>query len=336
MSTPLNLFPFRVAIGRFRDADGKDVLIYMTSEFERALSSLFQRVGGSNGMDTSDLEIFAHQSLPPMLDQSSFETLDGAPVGDSLAALSQLAQSVFDAQAVQIANLEAALSEAVKRLEGIEVAQAAPSQQYIDWSRPGRIGSLTPNTGSFTSLTYSGQLTSTVATGTPPMVVTSITKVANLNVDLLDGFDWGTPGAIGAVTPNTAAFSALTTTGANNTLLGSTSTNTGVETIGANSGVGGGTYYGVRNGATLIAALSNKSRIAGGAYDGTPYLFTNAPLEFNNLIKVPGGTLIQTTSALTNGAAGATGTLTNAPAAGNPTKWIPINDNGTTRYIPSW
>jgi hypothetical protein len=26
----------------------------------------------------------------------------------------------------------------------------------------------------------------------------------------------------------------------------------------------------------------------------------------------------------------------NAPAAGNPTKWIPIDDNGTTRYIPAW
>lgn len=39
---------------------------------------------------------------------------------------------------------------------------------------------------------------------------------------------------------------------------------------------------------------------------------------------------------LPNGAGAATGTLTNAPAAGNPTKWITINDNGTTRYIPAW
>lgn len=44
----------------------------------------------------------------------------------------------------------------------------------------------------------------------------------------------------------------------------------------------------------------------------------------------------RTSAALANGAAAATGTLTNAPAAGNPTKWIPINDNGTTRYIPAW
>lgn len=40
--------------------------------------------------------------------------------------------------------------------------------------------------------------------------------------------------------------------------------------------------------------------------------------------------------ALTNGAAAQTATLTNGPTAGNPTKWIPINDNGTTRYVPAW
>ena len=47
-------------------------------------------------------------------------------------------------------------------------------------------------------------------------------------------------------------------------------------------------------------------------------------------------TLHTTTAALTNGAAAAAGTLLNAPVAGNPTKWVPINDNGTTRYIPCW
>lgn len=40
--------------------------------------------------------------------------------------------------------------------------------------------------------------------------------------------------------------------------------------------------------------------------------------------------------AFTDGAAASSATLTNAPAAGNPTKWIPINDNGTTRYMPAW
>ena len=49
-----------------------------------------------------------------------------------------------------------------------------------------------------------------------------------------------------------------------------------------------------------------------------------------------GATLMGTKAALTNGAAAAAGTLLNAPAAGNPTKWVAINDAGTIRYIPAW
>lgn len=47
-------------------------------------------------------------------------------------------------------------------------------------------------------------------------------------------------------------------------------------------------------------------------------------------------TMMRTTISFTNGAAAATGTLLNAPVAGNPTKWIPIDDNGTTKYLPAW
>jgi len=46
--------------------------------------------------------------------------------------------------------------------------------------------------------------------------------------------------------------------------------------------------------------------------------------------------LIRTKVTLANGAGAQTGTLTNAPAAGNPTKWISVDDNGTTRKIPAW
>jgi len=48
------------------------------------------------------------------------------------------------------------------------------------------------------------------------------------------------------------------------------------------------------------------------------------------------GQLASTSVGYTNNAGAAAGTLTNAPAAGNPTKWIPINDNGTIRNIPAW
>jgi hypothetical protein len=46
--------------------------------------------------------------------------------------------------------------------------------------------------------------------------------------------------------------------------------------------------------------------------------------------------LIASSQNLSDGAAAALGTLSNAPSAGNPTKWVAIDDNGTTRYIPAW
>lgn len=67
---------------------------------------------------------------------------------------------------------------------------------------------------------------------------------------------------------------------------------------------------------------------------GTPAVV--ASINYQGLITTASTTLIATSAALTNGAAAAVGTLTNAPTAGNPTKWVPINDNGTTRYIPCW
>lgn len=57
---------------------------------------------------------------------------------------------------------------------------------------------------------------------------------------------------------------------------------------------------------------------------------------FSKGLAVTDTTLLHTNTSLTDGAGASTGTLTNAPAATNPTKWIPIDDNGTTRYIPAW
>jgi hypothetical protein len=58
---------------------------------------------------------------------------------------------------------------------------------------------------------------------------------------------------------------------------------------------------------------------------------------FANGVTISSATAMLTSSvSMNDGAAAAAGTLLNAPAAGNPTKWIPFNDNGTTRYIPAW
>lgn len=62
----------------------------------------------------------------------------------------------------------------------------------------------------------------------------------------------------------------------------------------------------------------------------------NERLQINGSLSINSNTLLRTYTTFTNGAGAGAGTLTNAPAAGNPTKWIPINDNGTTRHIPAW
>jgi hypothetical protein len=64
--------------------------------------------------------------------------------------------------------------------------------------------------------------------------------------------------------------------------------------------------------------------------------FTGANTVLAGTFKHGDTVAIRTSVALTNNAGASVGTLTNAPAAGNPTKWITINDNGTTRSIPAW
>ena len=75
--------------------------------------------------------------------------------------------------------------------------------------------------------------------------------------------------------------------------------------------------------------------------------FTPSPFATASLTKFPGvistitlsaaGQLASSVgTAYTNNAAAAAATIANAPVAGNPTKWIPINDNGTIRNIPAW
>jgi hypothetical protein len=75
-----------------------------------------------------------------------------------------------------------------------------------------------------------------------------------------------------------------------------------------------------------------------GANKWNCYMSGTAPNFFQGAICVPGGTqsVLQTIGAVTSGAGANTGTLTNSPVTGNPTKWIPFNDAGTIRYIPAW
>lgn len=97
----------------------------------------------------------------------------------------------------------------------------------------------------------------------------------------------------------------------------STSVTTGALIVNGGAGIGGTVFIGT-------------AMIVGTDPTGGQILRVGGALRINS------ATLISTATSFTNGSAAALGTLTNAPAAGNPTKWIPVDDNGTTRYIPSW
>lgn len=91
------------------------------------------------------------------------------------------------------------------------------------------------------------------------------------------------------------------------------------------------------NGTAFFSSSSGFQILAMPALsDSTTAAVNMITVSRTGLITGFNATLIASGTALTNGAGAQAGTLTNAPAAGNPTKWVPINDNGTTRYIPAW
>jgi len=327
---PLNLFPARVPFGRWTDADGNSYDVLMTPEFSRALADLFERVGGPIADSNTDLSIISStQDAPADFGHIIRQVADLQRVVGLLEAQRAengvLRNRVNDLEQT-LAQVPAVFADLRKRVADIEreVVSVAPP---TDWAHPRAIGAGTPAAGTFTNLTYSEQLTSTVATGTAPMVVSSTTKVANLNADLLDGTDWRSPGPIGGTTPGSGAFTTVsatgqitstqatgtaplmiasttkvanlnvdlldggdwaspgaigTTTPANATFVGLTATGTvnlgstaaasAVVINGNNSGVGGGVFVTIRNGGSDVLVMGNKSAIAGGAYSNTPYI----------------------------------------------------------------
>lgn len=60
--------------------------------------------------------------------------------------------------------------------------------------------------------TFTGQIISTLAPGTPPLVVASPTNIPNLNASSLNGATMAIPGAIGSTTPSTGKFTTVQST----------------------------------------------------------------------------------------------------------------------------
>lgn len=96
--------------------------------------------------------------------------------------------------------------------------------------------------------------------------------------------------------------------------------------------------FGISQDTTRISTGENVARARielRGPTHGTDPL-TMQLLAANGIFTNADGFLIHSQVAYTNGAAASVGTLNNAPGAGNPSKWIPVDDAGTTRFIPAW
>ena len=123
------------------------------------------------------------------------------------------------------------------------------------------IGTGTPGTGAFTTLSATGQITSTLADGTAPFVITSTTNVPNLNASSLNGATFAAPGSIGSGTASSGAFTSLSA---------STITATTSVTIGGTLAIsrGAGSFSGqiaIGNGSPLGLNTGSGANIAIGA-----------------------------------------------------------------------
>lgn len=173
----LNLFPARVPIGTMKDAAGVEQEVLMTVEFSRALTALFERVGGANGLSNEDLAVLSLQT--PTADAVAQQGVEELRLNQPLdlgAQVAVLAQKINDIEAVQAAGASAqtaALNRRIEdleamldafsgwpahvaaldsRVEGVQAESAAAGSTAIDWERPGRIGFQVPNTGRFLEL----------------------------------------------------------------------------------------------------------------------------------------------------------------------------------------
>jgi hypothetical protein len=134
------------------------------------------------------------------------------------------------------------------------------------------IGVSSPGTGAFTTLSATGQITSTLADGTAPFVITSTTNVPNLNASSINGATFAAPGAIGGTTASAGAFTTITATTsvtvAGNLVIsrgaGNQTSNLAIgasNPLGANTGSDGNTAIGY--GALSLSTNSRNSTMVG-------------------------------------------------------------------------
>ncbi|MEI6053501.1 MAG: SprB repeat-containing protein, partial [Opitutaceae bacterium] len=163
-----------------------------------------------------------------------------------------------------------------------------------------------------------GQLISTIATGTAPFVVTSTTKVANLNADTLDGYN--------TATANTASTIAVRDTNGNlnaNYFIGNGSQLTGIDATSIQNGTSNVRTFLDANVTISSAGNANILTVTGtgvnvaGTLNTGPGNITAGNINAGNLLTANYSTSVLTTAAQPN--ITSVGTLTSLAITGNLT-----------------
>ena len=197
---------------------------------------------------------------------------------------------------------------------------------------PGTAGSTTPTSviwsisaagaASFTSVSSSGQITSTVATGTAPLVIASTTQVANLNASYLQGYQSATAATAntvalrdgsGGLTAAAVSCTSLTSSGA---ISGTTLTLSSQINLSTGVLAGNGT-----NGLSLYAG-------SGSTYD---FILWNHAIS-NPVMTVATGTAVPN---FPNGISATTGTFSGAVAMTTTIgghDWMDLQESGATKW----
>ena len=354
----LNLFPARV---RFVNDDGT-----LTNEAYRALQIVFNRVGGALGDSGADVfrQVFGAPTdsdnnlsnalsdvVQTVLSGSDFYTELSQPVNFGADFYSDVVQ--YQASSKDFIGLMLPeVMQPVTDQSGVFSTLAVSGNASI-----GGTLRLAAGTVGLPSLYWSTDTTTgfyRIGANNNGYAVSGVKLLDFLSTGLaITGTASATGGlnstAVGNVTPSTGsfttgAFSGLLsntrasgadtyfshgTSGVNNTVVGFN--NSGAPN--ANNVPNNTCYYGSLNGYNTVIT-NGTVNIA--TFGSTGVAVVGALSSTGSLTTVGGATFHTTSTALTNGAGVGAGTITNAPATGNPTKWIGINDNGTVRYLPAW
>ena len=303
------------------------------------LIQLFRRTGGTSGNALDDVAIdvvttpddpalgILAQALKATNIQVQTAIEDSA---DKATKADLAAQSI--ALALVLEEAQDVLSKMRRALQDSTVDQLTPldpirSMAYQDASNVKinggtidgtPIGQTTAAAAKFTTISASGQITSTVVTGTAPFSIASTTVVPNLNVSQLLGGTWAIPGTIGATTPNTGAFTILTTT--SNAAIGTTPSSWGSGFRAIEAGAQGNAYFSATSG-NFNSLLTNNAYFDGSNWKYVRSLAATHIEQITGSLKfmtAPSGTAgnnITWTQRLlvdTNGATATALTLTNA------------------------